>query len=64
MQKLFDDQVSNASHDRSLLLGNKEWASHSAEADIHPDTSMQSVDQLRSDQKRMLEGNMKFMVLR
>lgn len=54
MQKWFDHQVSNAPSDRSLLMGNSEWASR-REVDIH-DPPLQSVDEIRSEQRRMLGG--------
>lgn len=54
MQKLFDHQVSNAPSDRSLLMGNSEWASR-REVDIH-DPPLESVDEIRSEQSRMLGG--------
>lgn len=60
MQKLFDDQVSSAAHDRSLLMGNSEWASHSTDVQLHRDPAEQPLDQLRSDQQRMLGGNADF----
>lgn len=57
MQKIFDHQVSTAPSDRSLLLGNSDWITSSSSrrgADV--EGPEESVDQIISDQKRMLGG--------
>lgn len=56
MQRLFDYQVSNAASDRSLLMGNSEWASNTRAAGLHEPNTLESVDQIRSEQTRMLGG--------
>lgn len=56
MQKLFDDQVVSAQRDRSLLMGQQEWQSHSSAVDIHNPPEEQSLDEVRLNQRRMLGG--------
>ena len=58
MQKMFDEHNRDYSRDRAKLMGNSEisaWRSHNEELiDVQPVN--QSIDAMRADQRKMLEG--------
>jgi hypothetical protein len=57
MQKMFEDQMSTkAQEDRNKLMGEAGMSSWGPSNETRTDVSNYSVDQLRSDQRKMLGG--------